>query len=109
MPQQQGIVGDIPQVDIPQTQVDEQQLITEENMAKFSKTKEYKRLKEHIEQRIDFYQNYLPDGQPLQSKKDMEALGQTWMIANAVIGEFQGILQAYEMAGEAVKNARPKN
>lgn len=88
--------------DLPVTQIDEQQLEREKGMARFSKTKEFKILADYIDSRIEFFKKYLPDGRPLTvenvSKED-------WVVANVVIGEFSSILDAYEKANEAVKNA----
>jgi hypothetical protein len=87
---------------LPTTQVDDQALLNERNMAKFSKTREFKVLKEYLENRIDFFQKYLPDGRPLTTDNVSD---KDWVVANLVIGEFKSVLQAYEDAATAVRNA----
>ncbi len=89
---------------LPQTQVDETNLNIVKNLAKFSKTKEFSKLKEHLENRIAFYQGNLPDGRPINTVKVSDIDGM-WMISNAVIGEMKAIIDIYEMAAEEVKNA----
>lgn len=99
---QNGITGDEFGTDLPVTQVDDLALANERNMAKFSKTKEFKVLKEYMENRIEFFQKYLPDGRPLTTKNVTD---KDWIVANLIIGEFRSVLQAYEQAAEAVRNA----
>lgn len=98
---QNGIIGDNLGIDLPVTNVDDESLQIEKNMAKFSKTREFNKLKEHLESRIHFYENFLPDGRPLASV-DADKVGANWVIANAIIGEFKAVLQAYENAKVAV-------
>ncbi len=101
---QHGIIGDNYGIDLPSAQVDTNELNEEKQMARFSKSKEFKKLKEIMQSRIDFYQKALPDGRPISSVDTAER-AQMWVIANAVIGEFNMILAAYEDANEVVKNA----
>jgi len=106
---QNGIVGDaaLP-TELPQTQVPQEDLSRERNMAKFSKTEEYKALKAAIESRISFYQQFVPGGQAgdvaVQSLPNDER-GWRWLAADNIIMEFRSILDAYEQAAEAVKNS----
>lgn len=93
-------------IDLPDTEIPEQDLIEERKAAKFSRTKEYQELKQHLEQRIMFYQTFLPDGSPIASNADMAELGMKWAVANAIIAEFTAVLTAYENARDVVKNAR---
>lgn len=85
---------------LPQTQIDDVMLAEERSMARFSKTKEYKRLKEYMEGRIEFFQKYLPDGRPLKTDTVND---KDWIVANTVIGEFKALLAAYEDAQAAVR------
>jgi hypothetical protein len=96
-----GIVGEDFGVDLPEMQVPEQDLTVEKNMAKFSKTAEFRKLKAHFEERIKFYQGYMPDGRAV-----VESLPtpEQWVIANAIIGEFKAVLSVYEQAREAVED-----
>ena len=100
---QNGIVGDNMGMDLPQTQVPKKDLSVEKNMAKFSKTKEYEALKEHLESRIGFYQGFLPDGRPINSQVPT---AEQWAIANAIIGEFRAVIDVYESAAENVNVSR---
>ena len=96
---QNGIIGDISATELPQAEIAEDLLIEEKKMARYSKSKEFKILKEYIEGRINFYQTCLPDGRPVGAVPKKELEGQ-WIIANTVIAEFQGILNDYERAAE---------
>lgn len=106
MAEPQGIIGDadtkLP--DIPQTTVPPEQLEEEKKLARFSKTAEFKRLKEHLENRIKFYQRFFPSGKDIKTT-DIESkeMGAYWKIANVVVGEFQQILDDYENARQAVE------
>lgn len=98
-----GIIGDSFGIDLPQVNVDKASLDEEKAMARFSKSKEFKKLKEIMQARIDFYQKALPDGRPLTAVEAKER-AELWVIANAVIGEFNMVLSAYENAKEVTKN-----
>ena len=94
-----AIIGDDYGTTLPETVVNEDSLLEEKKLARFSKTTEFKRLKGHLEERIVFYQQFLPSGQPVVGAS---VTGEDWRIANAVITEFKAVLQAYEQAQEAV-------
>jgi hypothetical protein len=98
-----GLVGDSFGIDLPAVNLDEKELVVEKQMAKFSRTKEFARLKEILEARITFYQGCLPDGRPL-TEVDAAERAQQWVVANIVIGEFKMLINAYEQAAEAAKN-----
>lgn len=102
---QNGLVGDSFGIDLPEVQLEDKDLVVEKQMAKFSRTKEFARLKEILEARIAFYQGCLPDGRPL-TDVDTAERQQQWVIANIVVGEFKNIISAYEQAAEVVKNGR---
>lgn len=91
-------------IDLPETEVNSQSLVEERKAAKFSKTREYQELKKHLESRIEFYQSFLPSGEPVMSS-DITKLGTNWAVANAIIAEFNSVLTAYENASEVVKEA----
>lgn len=104
---QNAVVGDDNfGTDLPETKAPADELAVEKNMARFSKTKEFKKLKDVIEAKIKFYQEFLPDGRPVNAVAEIsgEELALNWKVANTVIGEFQSILDAYELAKDAVKN-----
>lgn len=101
---QNGVIGDSFGTDLPSTTVDEGILNTEKNMARFSTTKEFKVLKSHIEDRIAFFQTYLPDGRSIAAMEvKPQELVNNWIIATTLIGEFNLILQSYENAATSVK------
>lgn len=102
---QNAVVGESFATDLPQTEVDKQDLAMEKHMAKFSRSKEFLVLKEHLEGRIEFFKNHFPNGDPIAAEKDIASLAQNWVVANLVIGEFKAVLDAYERANEAVKDA----
>lgn len=95
--------------DLPVSQVDQDAVDNETKMAKFSKTAEYQKLKEHLESRIEFYQNFLPDGRVLsQADVSMEEMGRNWMVANSIVAEFKTVLSAYDNAKEGVDVSQRK-
>ncbi len=87
----------------PQQAVSDADLADEKNMAAFSSTKEFERLKEHFESRIEYFQRYLPDG---RSVREEVPTPEQWAIANAVIGEFNLVINTYLAAAEGVKDAK---
>lgn len=103
-----GIIGDGYGTDLPEMTVAEQDLTTERNAAKFSRTAEFRRLKDHLEQRMEFYRSYMPDGTPVTSVPAAER-GQQWAVANLVITEFRAVIAAYENASEVVKEATKRH
>lgn len=98
-----GIVGDDFGMSLPETTVDETQLVEEEKAARYSKSHEYKKLKAHWEARIQFYQRYLPDGRQL-SEVPEEERGYMWLAANAIIAELSNAMNYYDTAEEMLKN-----
>lgn len=104
---QNAVMGDQDEpTRLPVTEVPEEVLTEEKKMAQYSKSAEYKRLEEFMKARIEFYRNFLPDGRSIKEihLQDWE-LAQGWKVANIVISEFQGVIDAYSRAQEAVKNA----
>jgi len=102
MPAQNGIIGSS-DFDTPITIMPENDLRIEKSMAAFTNSPEYKRLKQHLEERIDFYQTCLPDGTPVSQNNPTP---NDWKVANAIIAEFKAVLFAYEAAREAVEDAQ---
>jgi len=103
-----AIIGETFGTDIPQTKIDETQLAEEKNAARYSKTKEFRQLKEYLEGRIKFFQGHLPNGDPAATQSP-EVLYHNWVVANLVIGEFQAVLNFYANAEEAVKDVTRGN
>lgn len=89
-------------LDLPETQTDDQAFAEIQKTAKFSRTAEFKELKKHLEGRIEFYQSFLPGGQPLDAVEPGK-LGEMWAVADKIINEFRAVINAYE---EAAKQAR---
>lgn len=80
-----------------------EELKEEKQMAKFAKTQEFKRLKEHFQGRIDYYQQYLPDGR-LLTEVSKEERQDMWVVANVIIAEYKLVIATYEQAAEIVKD-----
>jgi hypothetical protein len=103
--QQNAIIGDSTGTDLPKMEVDEKQLMEEKRMAQYAKSPEFQKIKLHFEERIKFYQNYLPDGRPIVGASQTDREG-AWVIANAIIAELNAILGTYAQVTEAVENAQ---
>lgn len=89
---------------LPEAKVGPELLKEEKRLLKFVKSKEFKTLKEHFEARIKFYQQYLPDGRAITEASEEER-GGLWVVANAIIGELENVIQSYEIAAESVKES----
>lgn len=108
-----GITGDDFQSDLPRTTSDQPspevaaELAELARMAKFARSADFKTLKAHLEQRIDFYQKYMPNGQSVLNVPTAEA-GAMWQAANCIVGELSAIISSYENAAGQLKeyNAR---
>ena len=81
-----------------------EQLAEEKQMARFSKSREFQRLKTFIDSRIAFYETQLPTGATGEIK-DYAKLGQDWAVASRIVGEVKALLGAYESAGDGVKSS----
>lgn len=102
MSSQNAIMGDLT-LDLPRAAIEEETLVEERKMAKYSKSKEFKRIVAYVEERIAFYQNYLPNGMEVGSGQEVTA--EDWRVANRVIMELKVLIGQYETASEAVKEA----
>lgn len=99
-------LGDQGLDELPQTQVPQDTLQRERAMAQFSKTAEFRALKEAIENRVAFYQNYMPGTQDVKIVQlTNEERGYMWLAASVIIEEFRSILLAYEQANLAVSES----
>ncbi len=103
---QNVVVGD--EIALPPTEIPQEQLNEEKLLAKFSKSKEFQRIKDYIEARITFFQQNFPDGTPIAKNSNPEELIAYWRAANIVIAEFKYILQVYENANAVVADAAKK-
>lgn len=90
---------------LPETQVDDSQFQELQKTARFSKSAEFKALKSYIDERIMFYQTYLPRGENPAAEKELTdaQIGEHWRVANLINGEFKQMLYIYENASEMVK------
>ena len=102
-----GIIGDQFVTELPQTIVPAQDLSEEKAKAKFSRTKEFAVLKNHLEERIKYYQTYLPNGDAVIGENlSLTLIGEKWLVANAVIAELQLVIASYERANETIKELK---
>lgn len=98
-----SLIGDSYGTDLPQMEVQEDTLVEEKKMAKYSRSAEFKRIREHCAGRIEFYQKHLPNG--MEVGLDYIPNTEDWRVANRIIGEFKLLMNMYENAAEAVKEA----
>lgn len=92
---------------LPQSEVPQEDLTRERQMAAFSKSDEFQALKSVLEAKIKFYQGYLPGANGLSlSIQDLpnDERGWRWLAADTIINEFSSVLAAYEQANEAVRD-----
>lgn len=91
--------------ELPQTEVPREDLTELANAAKFSKTKEFQKLKSLLESRIEFHKKYLPGNGNVEIRDiPNEERGWRWLAADTIIDEFRGVIGAYEQAAEIVKD-----
>lgn len=106
MTAQHGIVGsDSNPIDIPKTQPDPAAFIELESDVRFAKSAGYKKLKAHLEDRIAYYQQCLPDGTPV-SQATQQQRQDNWGAANTVIAEYKAAIAYYEQAEGYLKDAK---
>lgn len=99
------LMGDLSQTTgLPQTSKDTQQEAIAElqKKAKYSRSKEFSELKANMQQRIEFYQKYLPSGVPVATLSQEDA-AKHWPVANLVIAELQQVIDMYEGADIELK------
>jgi hypothetical protein len=100
---QNAIIGDNQLTQLPVTQPDEKELLEEKRTARYTNTPEYKKQKEYWEERIKFYQSFLPDGKPVATATSQERTDQ-WAVANLVIQEIQTLINYYENIKQGVES-----
>lgn len=99
---QNGIVGNDYGIDLPETKIDDEQLIETKKMAKFTRTAEYARQKMWVDAKIAFYQKYLPNGTPVSAATASER-AEHWVAANEIIAILQEFLSSYETSAQEVE------
>ena len=102
MQPEHALIGDSTGVDLPEMVPDDTALKELRNKAKYSRSKEYKELKTLADTRIEFYQKFLPNGQPVGTTTRAE-LQFKWELANMLIAEFNQLFSEYEGAEELLK------
>lgn len=103
---QNVIQGNQDIMNFPEPQFDDSQFEEIKKTARFSKSAEFKALKEYIEGRIVFYSTFLPTGENPSAQKELsnEEIGEHWRVANLVTGEMKQLINIYENAAETVKD-----
>lgn len=99
------IQGDLSPTDLPKTQVSPDMLIEERNRARYSKSKEFKDIREYWQARKEFFQTYTPSGAEVRFQVPNEDIAQMWVLANNLINEIDAFLARYDNAAEVVKKA----
>lgn len=115
-----GIVGGTtsPLGDIPEStaQLSDESLTSARRLAAFTRTQEFKDLKEVLEAKIDRWKDYIPgasteilagDAVPMSQLGNAER-GSRWLAADAVINELRGIINIYEQAAGLVEDENAK-
>jgi len=99
-----GLIGDESPTELPEVDNSQQEVALGElkKKAKYSRSKEFADLKLQMEQRIEFYQKYLPTG-VLVATLTPEQAGKSWVIATIVIAELQQVIDMYQNAEEELK------
>lgn len=100
---QNGIADESPYRLPEASDVDQKLLAEEKKRAKFAKSAEFKLLKDHLENRIGFYQGFLPNGLPVGAEIPSP---EQWVAANTIIGELKAIIASFEQAVESVNAGR---
>ncbi len=97
-----GIIGDESGIELPQAPVDETAINELRAKAKYSRSKEYKELREKAQIRIDFYKTFLPDGRPIATANKVER-AEAWGFANLLIAEFEQLFGENDNAEQLLK------
>lgn len=107
---QHGVIGGDAMygTELPQTETPEVDLSVERGMARFSRTKEFKALKQTIEQRKKYWRQFQPgaNGQHIAFREmPNEERGWRSLVSDYLIEELDMLINAYETANEVVANA----
>lgn len=97
-----AIIGDSTGVELPVQAHDNTAVQELQRKAKYSRSKEYKLLKEKADERIEFYKRFLPSGQLVGTTSKAELAGR-WELANILIAEFEQLFGEYENAEALLK------
>lgn len=95
-----GLIGDDYGVEIPQGELpDNPDIVEEKKIAKYSKSKEFQRIKNYFQTRIEFYQRSLPDGREIGAS---QPTAEDWRVANLLIKEFKVLTMSYDSIAETI-------
>ena len=75
MDSQNQVMGDSMGIDLPQKPVDETAINELKHKAKYSRSTEFKELRAKAQTRMEFYQKFLPSGQPIGTATPEEMKG----------------------------------
>lgn len=100
-----AIIGDATGFDLPESRVDEKQLLEEKRLARFAHSKEFQELKAHFADRIAYYQSYMPGNIPITEVKKEER-DAYWVAAEVIINELRAVTTFYEATAEVVEDAQ---
>ncbi|MCB1711999.1 MAG: hypothetical protein KDH96_05870 [Candidatus Riesia sp.] len=92
---QNGIIGDVFGTELPRMEVTEETYSEERKLAKYSRSVEGKKIQELCQERIKFYQTFLPNGTPIGEGMPTP---EDWVVATRIIAEFQALLNLFEVA-----------
>lgn len=92
-----GIIGDNTGVDLPQMPADDSAEKELRQKAKYSRSKEYKELRQKAQTRIEFYQKFLPDGRLIGTTPPAD-LQRKWELANLLIAEIEQLFGETDQA-----------
>lgn len=100
-----AIIGDVQPIELPQmpNSEHEEALLELRKKAKYSRSKEFADLREHMEARINFYKSFLPGGIPIVNIDETER-GKYWAVADLVITELQQVIDGYQSAETLLKD-----
>ena len=102
MDSQNQVMGDSMGIDLPQKPVDETAINELKHKAKYSRSTEFKELRAKAQAKIEFYQRYLPSGQPIGMATPEEMKGK-WELANLIIAELQQLFDEHDNAEAILK------
>ena len=102
MDSQNQVMGDSMGIDLPQKPVDETAINELKHKAKYSRSTEFKELRAKAQTRMEFYQKFLPSGQPIGTDTPEEMKGM-WELANLIIAEFQQLFDEHDNAEAILK------
>lgn len=102
-----GIIGDQTGYELPKQPTNEEFISELKKKARFSKSQEFKELRQNMQQRIDFYSQFLPGGASIHDMTNEER-GKYWAVADLVTKELQAVIEAYDGSVKLLKEIDEK-